>query len=423
MKQKMEAKKYLVSFLAVVAILVVVSSVGASDLANSVRVDVDGTTVYGTASSDSLSVQAGDSVQVDVWFTALQYDRNVMINAEIRGHGANANVDSTLFNVEQNKSYKKTLTITVPNELKDDLSNEFSLKIKIEGDKYANDEIVIPLRIQRATYDVAIKSVSVDQTLQAGKTFPVQIVLKNIGYNDLNDLYVTAKIATLGLQKSSYFGDLVAITCNDNADYGQLEGDAADLPYGYDTLHRKCVKDGVESVSGTLNLALPYDVQAGKYNLEITVQNGDTTSTQNVEVVVQNDFDSTVFKSGNSIWLVNPTDNVLGYRLVAESPATLSDTIVFVPAGGSKTVTVDPNTQGEYNFKVNVFSLKGETLNSIEFSGNTSGKTATESATKTSPIVILTVVLAIIFIVLLIVLIVLIGKKPEKSGEFGESYY
>ncbi|MEK6945392.1 MAG: hypothetical protein AABW63_01225 [Nanoarchaeota archaeon] len=414
MKQTMEAKKYLVSFLAVVAILCVISSVSADNLGDVTRVDVDGATVYGTSLTD-LSVQAGDTVKIDVWFTANQYDQDVVINAEIKGHGSNVNVDSNPFNVEENKSYKRTLTLVVPNELKDDLSNDFSLKIKVEGKDHESDEISIPLYIQRTPYDVAIKSVSVDQTLKAGETFPVQIVLKNIGYNDLNDLYVTAKIATLGIQKSGYFGDLVAIE-------GCVKGDSAVNNYGLD-INRKCVEDKTDSVSATLNLELPYDVQAGKYNLELTVQNEDTTSTQNVEVVVQNDFDSTVFKSGNSIWLVNPTDSVIGYRLVAESPATLSDTIVFVPAGGSKTVTVDPNTSGEYNFKVNVFSLKGETLNSIEFSGNTSGKTETESATKTSPIVILTVVLAIIFIVLLIVLIVLIGKKPEKSGEFGESYY
>jgi preprotein translocase subunit SecG len=40
-----------------------------------------------------------------------------------------------------------------------------------------------------------------------------------------------------------------------------------------------------------------------------------------------------------------------------------------------------------------------------------------------NPIVVLTVVLAIIFLVLLVVLIVLIGRKPQKSEEYGESYY
>jgi len=48
---------------------------------------------------------------------------------------------------------------------------------------------------------------------------------------------------------------------------------------------------------------------------------------------------------------------------------------------------------------------------------------STSGTPTANPVVVLTVVLAIIFVVLLIVLLVLIGKKPEKSEEFGESYY
>jgi preprotein translocase subunit SecG len=66
--------------------------------------------------------------------------------------------------------------------------------------------------------------------------------------------------------------------------------------------------------------------------------------------------------------------------------------------------------------------MKGELVETLTFSGS-AGVVADDGETETSPVVILTVILAVIFIVLLIVLIVLIGKKPEKSGEFGESYY
>jgi len=49
---------------------------------------------------------------------------------------------------------------------------------------------------------------------------------------------------------------------------------------------------------------------------------------------------------------------------------------------------------------------------------NTQGKGFTANTA-----VILTVVLAVIFVVLLVVLIVLLTRKPEKTEEFGESYY
>jgi len=63
-----------------------------------------------------------------------------------------------------------------------------------------------------------------------------------------------------------------------------------------------------------------------------------------------------------------------------------------------------------------VFSLNGELLYVVNM-------TKSVDSGSSSPIVALTVILAIIFVVLLVVLIVLMGKKPEKSEEFGESYY
>jgi len=87
-----------------------------------------------------------------------------------------------------------------------------------------------------------------------------------------------------------------------------------------------------------------------------------------------------------------------------------------VPADSSKTVTVKADSGKEY--KVSVFS--GETLvKTITFNSTTEQ----EKDSNTSPLVALTIILVIIFVVLLIVLIVLITKKPEKSEEFGESYY
>jgi preprotein translocase subunit SecG len=49
--------------------------------------------------------------------------------------------------------------------------------------------------------------------------------------------------------------------------------------------------------------------------------------------------------------------------------------------------------------------------------------TKTAESGSASPVIAWIIVLAIIFIVLLVVLIVLMGKKPQKSEEFGESYY
>ncbi len=131
--------------------------------------------------------------------------------------------------------------------------------------------------------------------------------------------------------------------------------------------------------------------------------------------------------------IVNPSNKLKVYRIVPESASSdlsvsVAESVVAIPAGSSKTVKVLASSQkvGIYNFNVNVFSGE-ELVNKVALSTNVVGGENTSSnttpSTTISPVVILTVVLAIVFIVLLVVLLVLVGKKPEKSEEFGESYY
>lgn len=415
----MRTKNVLISFLAVLAVTLLVanlSAIGNEDF-NHIDVKVDGTYVVqdDVATDETLNVDAGDTINVMVRFTAQDYDKDVTVKVTIEGDDDEFEAETKPFDVENGSVYRKTLSIEVPKDLDDKLSDYLELEVEIDGDDLNHEFTLedVELKVQRPSYKAEIKSVVVPQTIEAGETFPVEIVLKNIGYNDLDDLYVTARIDSLGVYRTGYFGDIVALECDDNDD--------DEFPWDDDTLGRSCDEDDEDSVSGTLYLEVPYGVANGVYNLEVEVSNDDTTMVEVGQIAISNDFENTVFKSGNSIWFVNPTDNVVGYTVVAESPATLSQSMVFVAAGSSQSVAVDPNTEGEYTFDVNVFDTKGTIVETLIFSGNMGAVSATDS--DTNPIVVLTVILAIIFIVLLIVLIVLIGKKPEKSTEFGESYY
>ena len=122
-----------------------------------------------------------------------------------------------------------------------------------------------------------------------------------------------------------------------------------------------------------------------------------------------------------TLLLVNPSNSLKVYRVVAESTgevtSSVNSEVVAVPAGSSATVKVlaSSKVEGDYTFDVSV--LSGDSLVSkVTLDLKAQGKTV-------SPIVVLTIILAIIFLVLLVVLIVLLGKKPQKSEEFGESYY
>ena len=413
----MDTKKLLVSFLVIATFLFAVSVVSATGLTNVYDVEVDGINVAssGYTGFPVVGVVAGELVTVEVYFTAKVNDQDVTVKAELEGDKADVESISKSFDVEENKSYKKTLTIRAPYELKDQLSDDLTLTITIDGKDSKTELSEITLRVQRASYNADIKSISVQGTVDAGENFPVDIVLKNIGYNNLDDLYVTASIPALGIQREGYFGDLVALENSDDDD------------------------DETDTVSGRLLLKAPYDAKAGAYTVEVEVKNDDTTSSKTAQLQIVNSFTSDLIVSNTmatvavgenaeyNLLLVNPTDKLKVYRIVTESSGSLTSNadsaVVAVPAGSSKTVkiTAVADTEGDYAFKVNV--LVGEQLvDSANLTAKVTGQSKNKIGTS-NPIVLLTVILAIIFIVLLIVLIVLIGKKPEKSEEFGESYY
>ena len=267
--------------------------------------------------------------------------------------------------------------------------------------------------VQRPSYNAEVKSITVSQTVEAGDKLPVTVVLKNRGYNDLDDLYVTARIVELGVEKTAYFGDLVAMEdCDSN-----------------------CDDDDEDSTSGVINLNVPYSAEAGVYTVEVTVSNEDSETVAVKQIVVKNDFSNSVIVTSASktiaageeavydLLVVNPTDKLKVYRVVTENSADVASStesaVVAVPAGSSKIVKVSAvaNAEGSYAFDVSVFS-GDELVSTVPLSMNVEGKSVASN-----PVVVLTVILGIVFLVLLVVLIVLLGKKPSQTEEFGESYY
>ncbi|RLG12608.1 hypothetical protein DRN73_01985 [Candidatus Pacearchaeota archaeon] len=380
--QKMNAKKLIVSFFAVACMILLAATVSAAGVTNNLNVKLNDEDV----SSNNLAVIAGDTVNVRVAFNSIIDSSDVTVKAEIEGDKADVSDMTPSFDVENGKRYVKTLNLEVPYELKDELSEDITLTVTVKKNGNVKTVKEYSLRVQRPSYEANVMSIVTANTVDAGENFPVDIVLKNIGYNDLSDLYVSAKISAIdGVERTVYFGDLVAI-----------ENDSKD--------------DDSTTTNGRIFLQMPYDVESGIYTLEIEVSNDDLDLSKTKQIVVNNDFPSTVMKAGNDLLIVNPTEKLKIYKVVSPT----SESFVTVPAGESKTVEVSPDSE---DYTVNVLTMSGELVGSFTF------QSVEEEKSVTSPIVVLTVILAIIFLVLLVVLIVLIGKKPEKAEEFGESYY
>ncbi|MBR9702141.1 hypothetical protein GOV13_04440 [Candidatus Pacearchaeota archaeon] len=406
----MEMKNLMVFFLTIVSVLFLVTTVSAAEIADVYSVEVDGTDIL----SSDISVLAGETISVKVFFDALEDASDVKVKVELEGNKVDIDARTTAFDVEEDFSYKKTLNLKVPYELKDEVSDELTLVIKIWNGDHRTD-FETELRVQRPSYNAAVMSISTAQRVDAGESLPVDVVIKNTGYNYLDDLYVTVKIPELGVQRTSYFGDLVSFECTDD--------DAAD-----------CDEDNEDTLKGRFYLEVPYDAISGIYNLEVEAKNSDTVNNVIQQIAIDNDFTSNVvvtstrktFAAGQDseyqLLLVNPTNKLKVYRVVPESSSDLStsvsESVVAVPSGASRTVSVIANARanGEYDFNVNVFSGE-ELVSSTTLTADVSGSSIA------NPVVVLTIILAIVFLVLLIVLIVLLGKKPEKTEEFGESYY
>lgn len=397
----MNTKNLMVSFCTIAIALFLVGFAGAAQLATIDSVEVNGV----NTSEYDVAVIAGDTLNIEVLFTALADNSNVRIEAELTGTKVDVSEKTAFFDVEAGHTYPKSIKLTLPYELKDVPSGDFTLNVRIWNSENESEYSSV-LRIQRPSYNADIMSIEVSQTVVAGEILPVDVVLKNIGYNDLDDTYVTVSIPALGIEKTSYFGDIIAIEDSDNDDV----------------------------VRGRFYLRIPYDAKEGIYTIEAEASNDDLNIVESEKIIVKNDFSNgniivTSFRkivatgqdAEYSFMIVNPTNQLKVYQIVTESGGNLytraNTAVVAVPAGTSKTVIVTANAanEGEYTFNVNV--LSGNELEGIvTFSLSAEGK-------KSNPIAVLTVILAIVFLVLLVVLIVLLGKKPQKTEEFGESYY
>jgi len=401
----MNTKNLMVSFCTVAIVLFLVAFVSAATtpLATIESVEINGIQELG---NEDISVIAGETLTITVFFTAIEDASNVRMEAELEGTKMDVDEKTSFFDVEAGMRYAKTIKLDLPYELKDEISDDISLNIQVWNGEFKTQLIEYVLRIQRPSYNADVMSIEVSQTVVAGEILPVDVVLKNIGYNDLDDIYVTVSIPALGIEKTSYFGDILAVEDEDNDDFTR----------------------------GRFYLRIPYEALEGIYTIKVEASNDDLDLVESEEIIVKNDFSNgnvivTSFRkivatgqdAEYSFMLVNPTNQLKVYQIVTESSGDLytnaNTAVVAVPAGTSKTVTVTANAakEGEYTFNVNVLSA-GKLEGVVTFSLGAEGK-------QSNPIAVLTVILAIVFLVLLVVLIVLLGKKPQKTEEFGESYY
>ncbi len=401
----MESKNiYLVSFVALFAIALAMTSASAT-FASLTSVEVNGVEHFGS-NFKSEGVFAGETLPVRVFFIANSNEADVHVFVRLRG-GSGFSDQTERFDVIAGNTYSKLLNVKVPTDI--DPDEDLKLLVSVESEHNAGSAWELNLTAERESYIVEILSAEGPEQVRAGQSLPLDIVLKNRGRHEAEDTYVRATISELGVSTVSYFADLSSVDQSD--------------------------PDKEDSAIRRLNLAIPSNAKPGVYTIQLEAFNSDSSTVRTKRVVVTEGSEDRVIVSSASqkfaagedktytLTLVNSGNTVKVYTVALDAPTSLDvstdSTVVVVPAGSSKTldVHVKGSEQGSYTFSVSVTSDDG-TVTKENLTANIEGTASTVNAT-----IVLTVVLAIIFVVLVIVLIVLLTRKPQRTEEFGESYY
>ena len=125
----MDTKKLLVSLSLAVLAIFMVATVSAAEVvqSGSASVEVDSIDAY----ANQVAVVAGDNIAVVVEFTADVNASDVKVKLELEGDKVDTEVVSQPFDIEAGKTYRKALKLEIPFELKDQLSDDVTLSIKV----------------------------------------------------------------------------------------------------------------------------------------------------------------------------------------------------------------------------------------------------------------------------------------------------
>ena len=402
---------FLVSILALVFALHTVSAVSFGNIAN---VEVSG--IPASAGVVNFAGFAGQKIPVLVRFDATANAQDVKVKAWISGEKGNA-VDSERFDVVAQGTYTMLVYVDMPADMNDFLDEQRALEIVVESRQDGTaDEETIQFRIQRESYEIEILAVNMDTQVKAGEPFPIDVVLKNRGRHFADDTFLKIKVPELGIETQTYFGDLSPV------DQGN--------PDKEDAVERRAF------------LRIPSNVKAGVYTVILEAFNSDSVDSLERKVMISGAGEDTMVVSSSpektfstnedeeyTLTIVNKGSEVRVFELSVVAPTELdlsvSEPVVVVPAGSSRTIKMTANAEkeGKYTFTVNVHS-DGQVVDTKTFKANVkAGTGSAKTGTGVNTTVLLTVILAIVFVVLLVVLIVLLTRKPETKEEFGESSY
>ncbi|MBU2522700.1 MAG: hypothetical protein KKE23_00210 [Nanoarchaeota archaeon] len=375
-------------------------------------VTVDDVSVWET----SLSVEAGDTLPVQVMYVLDENASDVVVEVELSyGHGKKTEVSTNPVDALSGVVYKKNLKLKLADDVETSASGEeYSLLVQIkDGKGHVLESAEYDLTVQRKNDLLEIQRVIVPSVLEAGKTAKMTVVIKNIGSDKQEDVYLKISSTELGLYEEEYAGDIKAMDEDSNEDVTTIDVPlriSKDALKGTYTLTVEVHNDNLDvkttktvTVNGIQKAADSTDVVAVEKSLDL--KQGSTGVYQlhllNLGNAAQTYSVSIRGLDGWASYDVNP----LSVKLNPDS-SQLVDLALTVS---------DKAMAGEHTFTVAVES-DGKTVKELTLTTNIE-----KSTWKVDTMLISVVVLAIVLVALVAVLVK--SRKSEDETEVEESYY
>ncbi|MBU0628512.1 MAG: hypothetical protein KKC75_04940 [Nanoarchaeota archaeon] len=384
--------------------------------ADDVEVNLAGTPTY------IAGLEKGDQIDVEVQFIS-NFDGDIEVEASLSGDGYKDKVsDSTdEFSVHNGTTYKKTLTLELPQRMNQDKS--YQLRVTISN-KYDYKTVIGTLDIASSEHSIQIKDVvlSPENEVKAGRALLVTLRVKNRGTSAEEDVKVKASIPALGISASDYINEL------------DCEGGDDDSTSSEELYMR--IPDCAEPGQYTLKACVDYDDgdEEECATAKITVVESDTcVVTQDESPVTTGKTIITIGpetqdtpKGGSAMYpvtIVNQGKESKAYSVSVDSAdwadfAVTPSNIMVVGAGESKSVYIVAKPKSGFT-GLQVFSVtikSGETvLKQVPLRTNIVGGTAAVASLGGVKRVL--EVGLVILVVLLVILGLIIGFNKLKGSD------
>ncbi|MDP3918799.1 MAG: hypothetical protein Q8Q35_02760 [Nanoarchaeota archaeon] len=307
-------------------------------------------------------------VKVKVWLGGYEYD--------------DIEVTSATFDIEPGVSYRRTLTLELPEDMDVEEDNLYTLYVEVFDDE--NDERAsVDLFTERPRHSLKVQDVVYDSSVDAGDMLPVEVRIENLGETKEEDIRVDVSLVdaegNVVASDAEYLDELAAweldnedeessesidllLSLGDNLKTGSYDL-VVELSYnrGHDSLE---LKSSVY-LTGVEEEEVVEGVEAPK-GPRVTI----TLSSDDLDVVAGEDatFTLTFLNTGDRA--ESFTVDVQGISQWAES--AVSPSSVLVDAGQTKDVTVslavDESASGINGFSVLVLNQQGRLIKDVSMS-------------------------------------------------------